>query len=86
MKAQLNPVESEAYNLGKMESGMPPMLTTKQVVSLTGLGERTVWRYSRSGIMPAPVKIGRTTVRFRRDEILEWIDEGCPRVDGQSVA
>jgi len=58
------------------------LLTTSQVAKLINAGERTVWRWSRSGRMPAPVRIGGA-VRFRRQEILEWIGNGCPRVDGQ---
>ena len=37
---------------------MPELLTTKQTAKLLGLGERTLWRYSRSGLAPAPVKVG----------------------------
>lgn len=62
----------------------PELLTSEQVAKLCNLGARTVWRWSRSGRMPAPLKIGgglRGAVRFRRAEILAWIEAGCPRVD-----
>lgn len=61
------------------------LLTTKQVAELVSAGERTVWRWSRSGIMPAPVKIGASTVRFRRSEITAWIEARCPRVDSMAA-
>ena len=57
------------------------LLTTAEASSLVSVGERTLWRWSRSGIAPAPIKIGPTAVRYRRDELLEWIASGCPRVD-----
>lgn len=61
------------------------LLTTKQTCQLAGCGERTWWWRSRSGISPWPVLtrngLGRA-VRYRRDEILKWIDAGCPRCDG----
>ena len=60
----------------RLETSLPPLLTTKQTAKLCGCGERTLWRWSRSGIAPAPVKIGggiRAAVRFRRDEYLAWI-------------
>jgi predicted DNA-binding transcriptional regulator AlpA len=47
---------------------------------LAGVGERTFWRWSRSGLAPAPIFIGngpRPAVRYRRSEILRWIDNGC---------
>lgn len=59
---------------------VPSLLTTKQTAAMCSIGERTLWRWSRSGKAPAPVKIGASAVRYRRDEYLAWIDEGCPRV------
>lgn len=31
-----------------------------------------------SGKLPKPVRIGRS-VRWRREELRDWIQEGCPR-------
>ena len=59
----------------------PELLTSRQAAGLCGVGERTLWRWSRSGIAPAPVKIGGAAVRFRRAEYEAWIAEGCPRCD-----
>ncbi len=70
-----------------LESTLPALLQSKQAAELCGCGERTLWRWSRSGACPAPVQIGsgpRPTVRFRRDELLAWIADGCPRVDGRA--
>lgn len=66
------------------ESIVPELLTTADVAKLLSCGERTIWRWSRSGAMPAPLKLnpGRQgAVRFRRTDIMEWIEEGCPRLD-----
>lgn len=59
------------------------LLTAREAAALCAIGERTLWRWSRSGVSPAPVKIGGAAVRYRREELLEWIQEGCPRVDRQ---
>jgi predicted DNA-binding transcriptional regulator AlpA len=62
----------------------PELLTTAQAAKLLGIGTRTLWRWSRSGICPSPVKIGRglrAAVRYRRAELLQWIADGCPRVE-----
>jgi predicted DNA-binding transcriptional regulator AlpA len=47
---------------------------------LGGAGQRSVWRWSHTGIMPPPLKIG-AAVRYRRREILDWIASGCQRCD-----
>jgi len=60
----------------------PGLLTTAEVAKMLSLGERTVWRWSRSGVMPSPVKLGagrRPSVRYRRSEIVEWMEAGCPK-------
>jgi len=63
---------------------VPELLTTRQAAELLGLGERTLWRHSRCGICPQPVQIGGN-VRYRRDELMEWIRAGCPRTDGRAT-
>lgn len=57
--------------------------TTKEVAGLLGSGERSVWRWSRSGAMPAPVKINGA-VRFRRSEVEDWVEGGCRPIDGRA--
>ena len=59
---------------------VPELLTTRQVAKLLGAGQRSVWRWSHSGRMPAPVRVGNA-VRYRRGEIERWIADGCPRCD-----
>jgi len=67
---------------------LPELLTTKQAAALCGCGERTFWRWSRCGIAPRPIKIGdgkQGAVRYSRRAIMEWLENGCPRVDGGAV-
>jgi excisionase family DNA binding protein len=61
---------------------VPELLTTPEAAKLLNIGERTLWRHSRSGLAPAPMKIGGA-VRYRRQELLDWIASGCPRVNRQ---
>jgi predicted DNA-binding transcriptional regulator AlpA len=61
---------------GEMAS-LPELLSTGKVAGMLDAGQRSVWRWSHAGVMPPPVKIG-AAVRFRRDEILAWIAQGCP--------
>ena len=42
----------------------PELLTTAEAARLVNVGERTLWRWSRAGIAPAPVHIGGA-VRYR---------------------
>jgi len=59
---------------------VPELLTSRQAAKLLAIGERTLWRWTRSGQAPAPIHIGigpRAAVRFRRSDLLAWIDGGC---------
>ena len=67
------------------ESITPELLTTRQAAKLAGVGERTWWRWSRNKRAPKPIKIGpgkQGVVRYRRSDIMQWIADGCPRIDG----
>jgi excisionase family DNA binding protein len=62
---------------GMVETAVPELLSTAEVAKMLGAGQRSVWRWAHSGVMPAPLRISGA-VRFRRNEILDWIDAGCP--------
>ena len=65
------------------------LLTSNQAAELCGIGERTLWAWSRSGVSPPPIKIGcglRPMVGYRRTDILEWIAAGCPKTDAKGGA
>ena len=53
------------------------LLDVDGVAALLSLGSSTVWRHHAAGRIPAPIRIGRS-VRWRRDELVEWIESGCP--------
>ena len=58
------------------------MLTVQQVAECLQCSERDVRRKASNGTIPKPVKIGRHS-RWPRTVIQEWIESGCPRVDGR---
>lgn len=53
------------------------MMTYEQVAEVLGVSRETVWRRVVVGKMPKPVKLGYRTVRFRRQDIEEWVAGGC---------
>jgi len=52
---------------------MPELLTDRAVAELLGMSRATLWKLSRLGQLPRPVKIGNMT-RWRRDEVYGVID------------
>jgi predicted DNA-binding transcriptional regulator AlpA len=55
------------------------LLTAAESAEMAGVAKRSWWRYVSSGKAPAPVRLGGA-VRWRRNELSEWISAGCPRV------
>jgi excisionase family DNA binding protein len=67
-----------------METQRPPantpaLLDVQGVAALLQCAPRTVYRLSDAGRLPKPVKLG-ALVRWRRDELQQWLDAGCPAV------
>ena len=44
---------------------------------LCGVSKSGWWAFHAAGRCPLPVRLGRAT-RWRRDELSDWIDAGCP--------
>lgn len=53
------------------------LLTAEQAWTLCGLSKSAWYKYHSAGKIPAPVRIGGA-LRWRRDELLAWINAGCP--------
>ena len=65
-----------------------PMPNTALIDSLElskhlGVSQQTVKRWSRNGVMPKGRRVGPRLLKWNRNEIETWLEEGCPRPDGQ---
>lgn len=54
------------------------LVTKRDAAKICGIGTSTLDRYRCAGYFPQPVRIG-TALRWRVDELMTWIEEGCPR-------
>ena len=61
---------------------MERMLRRRSVERMTGLSKSTLYRLIRQGRFPPPLRLTRKAVRWRREEIDEWLS-GRPRGGGQ---
>lgn len=52
------------------------LLSCQDVMRLTGIRSRTtIWRRINKGTFPNPVEIGFGQIRWRKDEIENWIND-----------
>ena len=56
------------------------LLDVQAVAALLGCSSRHVYRLADAGKMPKPLKLG-ALVRWRRTELISWLDAGCPAPD-----
>ncbi len=53
------------------------LITATEVARLLNISKRTLWRLLSAGKLPPPVRLGNA-VRWRRDQLEQWISQGCP--------
>jgi predicted DNA-binding transcriptional regulator AlpA len=56
----------------------PLLITAHDLARLLHISVRSLWRLRSAQLIPEPVRLGGTTVRWRYDEVREWIAAGCP--------
>ncbi len=59
------------------------LLTLLEAAQMVNVGQRTLTRWVAQGRAPRPLKIvpGRQgTVRWRRSDLMDWIEDGCKPV------
>ncbi len=62
----------------KETNGSTPLaVSAKELANLLGVSLRQVWRLNSTGRLPRPVRLGGS-VRWRRDEIVAFVEAGCP--------
>lgn len=54
--------------------GLPPILTVDDFVSFTKMSKPTAARMRAEGTGPKVLRLGRS-VRYRREDVLAWLDE-----------
>lgn len=55
------------------------LLDVQAVAQMLGCSPRHCYRLADGGRMPRPIKLG-ALVRWRRQQLLDWLDAGCPDI------
>jgi len=55
----------------------PLLLRAQELARLLSISLRTLWRLHSAGSLPRPMRLG-AAVRWRADEVKQWIAAGCP--------
>ncbi len=63
----------------KASDRSPLLLTADGVARVLAISKRSLWRLLSAGRIIRPIKLGGS-VRWREEELREWIARGCPAV------
>lgn len=57
---------------------MKLLLNVKSVALMLEMSTRKVWKMSKDGKMPSPIRVGSRSPRWRDSDLREWVKDGCP--------
>lgn len=58
--------------------GEPLLITAEEFADLMQVSVRSIWRLRSAREIPEPLRIGGN-IRWRREEVRQWIEAGCPQ-------
>ncbi|AWK86543.1 helix-turn-helix transcriptional regulator [Azospirillum thermophilum] len=53
------------------------VLTESEVRMMLGVSRTTLWRMRCAGRFPAPIQMGTRSVRYRRSDVVGWVNSGA---------
>jgi len=56
---------------------LPVLLTIRELAAILKISQRSIWRLVSNGKLIQPLHVGGS-IRWRQDEVLKWIEQGCP--------
>jgi prophage regulatory protein len=69
------PVMINRFKLSDFDGDPCRLLSAKQLAHLLSVHVISIWRMAKDGRLPAPIKIGSNTTRWRAADIAAWLDE-----------
>lgn len=75
-------VRSESDATVQKDAGPEPipalLIPARFASAMCGKSLRTWWAWDSAGLIPRPIRIGRSTL-WRTAELKAWVKAGCPR-------
>ncbi len=79
-----NATDGRTVGLDPQPAVSAELLDVRAVAVLLNCSPRHVYRLADAGRMPPPIRLS-TLVRWRRAEVMRWIDDGCRAVRSQTA-
>jgi len=66
-------MQTRAKTTGSGAIDLDQLLTTTEVARLLRISRVTLWVWRRKGLVPAPVKLGINRLRWRADDVRNYL-------------
>jgi predicted DNA-binding transcriptional regulator AlpA len=64
---------------GEGQTSPAQLLNAEAVAELLGIHVKSVYQREAFGLIPRAIRLTGGTVRWRKQEIEEWVRNGCPK-------
>jgi prophage regulatory protein len=71
------PINTDSSSRKDDEPSVKLLVSANELATMLDVSERTIWRLLSAQKIPRPLHIGGS-VRWRVQEVNEWIESGCP--------
>lgn len=80
MRTMRSPESTEEMNQSGnlLDAASELLISARRAATMCGKSLRTWRTWDSAGLIPQPVRIGRSTL-WRVDELKAWVAAGCPR-------
>ncbi len=62
------------------------LIDAAEFARLLSVSKPSIWRWRDDNKLPPAITLTSQCVRWKRDEVLRWIDAGCPALNEQRPA
>lgn len=59
-------------------------LTVHSLANLLEMSDQTAYKLSREGVIPGRVKVGKKSVRFNKEVVMDWLKNGGAKNDSEN--
>ena len=71
------PARSVATKKAEDSGEESALVDVKEAARMCSISASMLYKLNVAGVLPKPIKLGKL-LRWKRQDILEWIDQGCP--------
>jgi predicted DNA-binding transcriptional regulator AlpA len=74
---------TEAKATASQPAGLDQLLTTNEVARLLRVSRVTLWQWRRKGLVPPPIRLGLSRLRWRAQDVRDYLDQSTALLEAR---